>query len=87
MAKPKYEVTAVAFDPHDRIVVNEFSDTQGRRTEVIDPNTNSLFADVTGPWDVEDRYEAFWNRLNDSWERNFPTYKDRVKVLRVREIK
>jgi len=36
-----------------------------------------------GPWDVEDRYEAFWNRLNDSWEWDFPKGKEKVKVMRV----
>jgi hypothetical protein len=45
--------------------------TSEPRTERVD-TTNPIFAGATGPWDVEDRYNAFWNRLNDSWERHPP---------------
>lgn len=44
-------------------------------TELIDED-NVLFRDCMGPWDIEDRYEAFWNRLNASWETEFPEGKE-----------
>lgn len=34
-------------------------------------------------WDVEDTYERFWNRLNASWENDFPRGKEKVKVVSV----
>ena len=51
------------------------------RDEDIDTETNELFMGATGPWDVEDRYLAFWNRLNDNWEEHPPPA--RVVVLSV----
>lgn len=54
-----------------------------QRSSVIDTVENELFRGCRGPWDVEDRFEAFWNRLNDSWERDWPLGKERVKVLQV----
>jgi hypothetical protein len=73
----RYDVTAIGVDPETAAVI------AGPRTERIDTEVNELFADCDGPWDVEDRYEAFWNRLNDSWESNFPAGKEKVKVVRV----
>lgn len=72
-----YIVTAIAIDPIEEVVIGQ------PRTEEIDTETNVIFEDARGPWDVEDRYEAFWNRLNDSWERDFPPGKEKVKVLSV----
>jgi len=73
----KYDVLAIAVHPQTGRV------TAGPRTERIDTESNELFEDCRGPWDVEDRYEAFWNRLNDSWEWDFPKGKEKVKVVRV----
>lgn len=73
----KYLVTAVAVDPQ---YPNTFSPA---REEEIDTETNVLFSDARGPWDVEDTYERFWNRLNDSWEHDFPSGKEKVKVISV----
>jgi len=71
-----YDVLAMTVDRHgDRL-----SDP---RTERIN-TTNPIFAGATGPWDVEDRFNAFWNRLNDSWERNPPDM--RVVVVSVTEV-
>ncbi len=53
------------------------------RTETV-TTENPLFAGATGPWDVEDRYLAFWNRLNDSWEQIQRTSK--VIVISVVEV-
>jgi hypothetical protein len=72
-----YKVTAFSFNPQRPEVVSP------PRVEDIDTETNELFFGATGPWDVEDRYEAFWNRLNDSWETAFPGYKEKVKVVSV----
>lgn len=51
------------------------------RDEIIDTEENELFADCRTPYEVEDRYETFWNRLNDNY-KNFEI----VKVLNVREV-
>jgi hypothetical protein len=39
-----------------------------------------------GFWEIEDAYEAFWNRLNDGWEMAFPPGKEKIKVLRVEQV-
>ena len=62
----KYLVTAIAVDPNDGTIVG------GPRDEEIDTETNELFHHRMTPWEVEDAYEAFWNRLNSSWEHDFP---------------
>jgi hypothetical protein len=81
-------VTAVAVDPEGHVKVAGVvgGDAEGRITQVVDTATNRLFAECLGPWDVEDTYEAFWNRLNESWERGFPAGKERVKVLLVEPL-
>ena len=76
----KYDVTAIALDPRTGAVL------AGPRTERIDTETNELFQECHGLWDVEDTYETFWNRLNDSWEHEFPRDKEKVKVVRVEEV-
>ena len=75
-----YDVTAIAVDPDHPNIVSP------SRIERIDTETNELFHGCKGPWDVEDQYERFWNRLNDSWERYFPPGKEKVKVVSVLEI-
>jgi hypothetical protein len=76
----KYDVTAIALDPMTGAVL------AGPRTDRIDPETNDLFRECRGPWEIEDAYEAFWNRLDDSWERGVPCSPEKIKVLRVTEI-
>jgi len=75
----KYDVTAVALDPQTGEVV------AGPRTDRIDAE-HPLFRGCQGPWEIEDAYEVFWNRLDESWERGFPCAEDKIKVLRVKEI-
>ena len=53
----------------------------GPREELIDTATNELFAGCANAADVEDAYEAFWNRLNGFTNR-LPDGK--VKVLTVK---
>jgi hypothetical protein len=77
----QYDVTAIALDPQTGAVV------AGPRTVRIDPETNVVFEGWEGPWDTEDAYEAFWNRLNGSWECIFPRDQEKVKVLRVEEVR
>jgi len=72
-----YVVTAVSVDPR---YPNTFSEA---RTEEIDNETNELFYMASSPWEVEDVYESFWNRLNPSWEYDFPEHKEKVKVISV----
>jgi hypothetical protein len=76
----KYDVTAVALDPLTGAVV------AGPRTDRIDPEANPLFRGCQSPWEIEDAYEAFWNRPDDSWERGFPYEAEKIKVLRVKEV-
>lgn len=86
----KYEVVSICIASAGQGVILKPNapnfDSEGRAHEIIDTETNTLFKDCKGPWDVEDAYEAFWNRLNDFWERDFPATKERVKVLYVKEL-
>jgi hypothetical protein len=75
-----YDVTAIGVDPLTGDVV------AGPRTERVDSVTNEIFQGCDGPWEIEDRYEAFWNRLNDSWEDKFPAGQPKVKVVRVERV-
>ncbi len=77
----RYDVTAIRLNPQTGAVV------EGPRTERIDPETNIVFQGCDGPWEIEDAYEAFWNRLNLSWEWLFPHGKGKVKVLHVEEVR
>ena len=75
-----YDVTAIALNPETGEVVAP------PRTERIDIAVNEIFEGTASPWEVEDRYEQFWNRLNASWEKDFPKGKEKVKVLRVERV-
>jgi hypothetical protein len=76
----QYDVTAIAVDPLSGGVI-------GRpRVERIDTETNEVFRGCTSPWEVEDRYHTFWNRLDASWELDFPPGKEKVLVLRVEPV-
>ena len=48
------------------------------RDETIDTETNLLFHGLTELYEIEDKYEAFWNRLNGGY-----TNREIVKVLNV----
>lgn len=81
----KYAVTAISFD------LDAHKPTVARhpRTEIVDTASNPIFGGCRGPWDVEDRYEAFWNRLNatDQQRRGACTNPNaRVKVVLVKEV-
>jgi hypothetical protein len=54
------------------------------RTERINVDENPIFAGCNGPWDVEDRYHAFWNRLNDWWEGEIQA--EKVLVVNVKPV-
>jgi hypothetical protein len=77
----KYDVTAIGLNPRTGAIV------AGPRTERIDPETNIAFQGCEGPREIEEAYEAFWNPLNLSWEWLFPRGKEKVKVLRVEEVR
>ncbi|HEY9286591.1 MAG TPA: hypothetical protein VIT43_01055 [Candidatus Dormibacteraeota bacterium] len=77
----QYDVTAIAVDPTSGAVI-------GRpRVERVDTETNDVFRGCKSPWEVEDRYHAYWNRLDDSWERQFPPGKEKVFVLHVDAVR
>ena len=75
-----YDVTAIALNPYTGSVVS------GPRAERVDTDTDELFASCRCEWDVEDTYEAFWNRLNEPWEVDFPVGQAKLKVLMVRRV-
>lgn len=75
-----YDVKAVALDPRTGRLV------AGPRVERIDTHRNVLFTECRSEWEVEEVYEAFWNRLNDSWETDFPAGKEKVKVVSVERV-
>jgi hypothetical protein len=55
-----------------------------QRTEYLNLDENILFRNCETVWDIEDKVEGFWNRLNDldsGW-----TPRDIVKVLRVERV-
>ena len=74
-----YDVTAISVDPTT-------GEPTPPRTERIDTDTNQIFDGCDGLWDVEDRYQLFWNRLNESWEHSFPEGKNKVFVLSVQQV-
>lgn len=76
----KYEVLAMSVHP----VTGLFTIGGEPRVEIIDADTNEIFKNVAGPWEVEDRYLAFWNRLNDEWQYDPPG--EKVVVLSVTEL-
>jgi len=71
----KYNVTATSFH---RVDTNEYRFNDYVHDEVIDTKTNPLFKSCLDAFEVEDRYEEFWNRLNANYEN-----RDIVKVLKV----
>jgi hypothetical protein len=73
----KYAVTSMSVDPRTGAQIS------APRIEEIDTEANELFGEAHSPWDVEDVYHAFWNRLNDSWEHSFPSDHHKVVVLSV----
>ena len=75
-----YDVKAIALNPRTGSIVG------GPRVERIDTDINELFSTCSSEWEVEDTYEAFWNRLNQSWELHFPKDQDKVKVLTVTRV-
>ena len=76
----QYDVTALALDPLTGAIVGP------PRTERIDPDIDVFFEGCEGPWEIEDTYELYWNRANDTWEWAFPRGKEKVKVLRVEQV-
>ena len=75
-----YDVKALAVHPQTGEIIG------GPRVERIDTDTNPLFSHCRSQWDVEDAYEAFWNRLNHSWETDPPPGKEKVKVFSVERV-
>ncbi len=71
-----YEITAVVANLTDSPV-----SISPERTEVINTESNNLFADCLTIRDVEVTYEAFWNYLNSDDDVHRST--DKVKVLKV----
>ena len=76
----KYVVTALNIK-RDGYNVQTFPDGKTTQDEIIDTKTNQLFTDCVTAWAVEDRYEDFWNRLNDGYNN-----REIVKVLKVSKI-
>ena len=93
----KYKIYACSFDLTDENY--QMNKMQGKnvlennhyiRTQIIDTNKEDLFADCVNVFDVEDRYESFWNRLNgdEELENTYTTTnkREKVKVIRVIQL-
>lgn len=77
----KYVITAMNVK-RDGYQVHTWDDGDITRDEIIDTEDNILFEGMTEPWEIEDRYEEYWNRLNDGYNN-----REIVKVLNVIPIK
>lgn len=75
----QFNVTAFSIDPTNGDVLSQ------PRVELIDTETNELFHGLYRPWEIEDQFTAFWNRLNPSWEHDFPSGKEKVVVVSVEQ--
>ena len=78
----KYRVTAMSISRVGKGYKVNQGENDGTnlfyRDEVIDTLTNKLFIGCSNAHQIEDRYEAFWNRLNKGY-----TNEQIVKVLNV----
>jgi hypothetical protein len=77
---PLFDITAMAVNPDTG---DKLADP---RTERIDTAENELFEGCTTPWEVEDRFLGYWNRLNDHWEYEYPQGKEKLCVLSVTPV-
>lgn len=75
-----YKVSAVNITRDGYVVLKNEDGSARVRDEVVDTD-NLLFQRCNDEFDVEDAYEAFWNRLNDNYLNP-----EIVKVLKVEEI-
>ena len=73
----KYVVTAMNVN-RKGYQVHTWDDGSITKDEIIDTENNVLFEGMTDLWEIEDRYEEFWNRLNDGYNN-----REIVKVLNV----
>lgn len=69
----KYNVTAQAFDPKTG------TQLAPARVETIDTVTNAIFRDCKTVLQVKEKYEGFWNYIN----QNAPNERELVFVQRV----
>lgn len=74
----KFTVTAMCISRNDYTPIISDDGNSYTRDEIINTNTNTLFEDCLTEYDVEDRYEEFWNRLNGDYNN-----REIVKVLSV----
>jgi len=76
----KYIVTAMCVHPVTGDIIAP------AREESIDTEDNELFAECEHPWEVEDAYHSFWNRLNyRSADDAYRLHVGKVVVLNVKE--
>ena len=74
--KMKFTVTSMCISRNDYMPIQIGNDNSYTKDEIIDTNTNALFEDCITEYDVEDRYEEFWNRLYGGYNN-----REIVKVL------
>lgn len=83
---PKYHIKSVAFNLKEIPLGTEPDEfphlSAGGRDEIIDTTENVLFQGCENEWEVEDQYEAFWNRLNaiDTYPPPHRTHNPQAKV-------
>lgn len=82
-------VNAETVDKNRRDKASEVEVKGNIRCELLKPD-NVLFNTCEDVWEVADKYEVFWNRLNPGdIDRPFSTHdaEGKVKVLLVEEVK
>jgi len=72
-----YKVSAMNIDRDGLVVKTNEDGSLWIRDEVIDTG-NEIFNDCKNEYEVEERYESFWNRLNGDYLN-----REIVKVLEV----
>ena len=77
----KYIVTATSLNRTD---TNEYRFNHYVRDEVIDTKADPLFKFCRHAFEVEDRYEEFWNRLNKNYDN--PQIVKVPKVIPVEDV-
>jgi len=76
-----YAVSSVGIYRDKYTPITNSDGTMKVQNEIIDTNTNELFSDCETVFEIENKYEMFWNRLNYDY-----TNSAIVKVVEVEEL-
>ena len=76
-----YAVSSVGIYRDNYTPITNPDGTMKVQNEIIDTNTNELFSDCETVFQIENKYERFWNRLNYDYRNS-----SIVKVVKVEEL-